>query len=508
MNYRLKFPRILLMCGMLFAILACSSSENSEPMPKDSITLKTADITLADNSASTQVVSFEATGDWRIISSEDWCTMSPTQGRSSIKAASIAIAENTTTEERTATITLQLISNTSVTASLTVKQPGKTTTEPNPKEDENIPDAVKSSATELVGKIIVGWNLGNTMESGIWDGWKGNDLDIETNWGNPKTTKAMITAIKNAGFNAVRIPVRWYVHADDDLNINTEWINRVKEVVGYAYDQGMYVVLNSHHDNWYDRLPVGYNETTIRKKFENMWKQIATAFNNDYDEHLILSAANEIIYLNSDGSENWNTPTSAHVKFAVELMQLFVNTVRATGRNNAYRCLMVQPWACNIDNALASGFSMPTDNVSGRLILEFHNYTWTYSTESADKSYYFWGKDYSSYSPWYSNGESGMDALIEKAKTNFVDKGVPVIMAEFGSVQHNKSSNENKCDESRAYYHKYVVSKAKSCGIPCFYWDNNCFTTDGENFGLLDRSTCTFPDRAKIALNGIMDGLK
>lgn len=496
------------MCGALLAVCSCSSSDDAEPATKDSITLKTADITLSDYSASTQVVSFEATGDWRVTSSETWCTMSPTSGRSSVKAFSLSIAENATTVERTATITLQLISNTSVTASLTVKQPSKTSTEPDSGGDENVPDAVKSSAAELVGKITVGWNLGNTLESGIWDGWSGDDVDIETNWGNPKTTKAMITAIKDAGFNAVRIPVRWYVHADDDMNINDAWIKRVKEVVGYAYDQGMYVVLNSHHDNWYDRLPVGYNETTIRTKFEKMWKQIATAFNNDYDEHLILSAANEIIYLNSDGSENWGTPTSTHVKFAADLMQLFVNTVRATGGNNAYRCLMVQPWACNIDNALASGFSMPTDNVSGRLILEFHNYTWTYSSENTGSDKYFWGKNYSSYSPWFSNGESQMDELLNKAKTNFVDKGIPVIMAEFGAVQHNKSSNESKCDESRAYYLEYVVSKAKSCGFPGFYWDNNCFTTDGENFGLLDRSTCTFPTRAKTALDGIMSGLK
>jgi len=497
----MKLKQILLLFAMLMCLFACSSSDDGGEPTVDSFTLSTSDVNLADAKATSQNVNFSASGDWRVRSSVTWCTPSTLQGRKSSTGITLTIDENTTTSERTATITFQMIDNESVTATLTVTQPGKEVI-----DEGTAPDAVKSNATELVSKITIGWNLGNTLESGIWDGWSGDDVDIEKNWGNPKTTKAMITAIKDAGFNAVRIPVRWYVHADDNLNIKDTWMARVKEVVDYAYSQGMYVVLNSHHDNWYDRLPVGYNEATIRTKFANMWKQIATEF-KDYDERLILSAANEIIYLNSDGSENWGTPTSTHLKFAADLMQLFVNTVRGTGGNNAWRCLMVQPWACSIDNAVDGKFTMPTDTKTNRLIFEFHNYTWNYSTET-DNACYFWGKAYSSYTPWYSNGESQMDAIFDKVKTNFIDKGIAVIMAEFGCVQHNKSSNETKCDESRAYYLKYVVNKAKSYGIPGFYWDNNCFTTDGENFGLLDRGNCTFPTRAKIALQGIMDGIK
>lgn len=502
----MKLLKYLFIAGVMLSMAACGGSSdepNDEPKSETTLTLKTGDITLSDNSASTQTVNFEATAYWKVESSATWCVPSSTQGASSIQSITLNISENQTTIERTATVKFSLASTPSVTASLTVKQPGKSNA-----DDGTAPTGMESDATTLVSKINVGWNLGNTLESGIWDGWSGNDVDIETNWGNPKTTKAMITALKDAGFNAVRLPVRWYVHADDNLNIKDTWMARVKEVVDYAYSQGMYVVLNSHHDNWYDRLPVGYDETTIRTKYANMWKQIATTF-KDYDEHLILSGANEIIYLNSDGSENWGTPTSTHLKFAADLMQLFVTTVRATGGNNEWRCLMVQPWACSLDNAVDGKFTMPEDTKTNRLIFEFHNYTWSYSSEPENSTaYYFWGKDYSSYSPWYSNGETSMDEIYSKVKTNFLDKSIAVIMGEFGCVQHNKSDNETKCDESRAYYLKYVVNKAKSYGIPGFYWDNNCFNTTGENFGLLDRSTCTFPSRAQIALQGIMDGLK
>lgn len=494
-----------MMFGATLAMAACGgSSDDPEPTPpstEDKVEITTANVTLTSNAAATQTVDFQSSGYWTASSSESWCTVSASQGAATVKQLTLTINENQTTAERTATVTIALASKASVKATITITQPGKSTA-----DEGTPPTGMESNATTLVSKITVGWNLGNTMESSPWNGYAGTDLDIETAWGNPKTTKAMITALKDAGFNAVRIPVRWYVHADENLNITDAWMNRVKEVVDYAYDQGMYVVLNSHHDNWYDRLPVGYNETTIRTKYENMWKQIATKF-KDYDEHLILSGANEIIYLNSDGSENWGTPTSTQLKFESDLMQLFVNTVRATGGNNEWRCLMVQPWACSIDNAVDGKFTMPTDSKTNRLIFEFHNYTYNYSTET-DNACYFWGKDYSSYSPWYKNGESVMDDIFSKVKTNYLDKGIAVIMAEFGCVQHNKSSNQTKCDENRAYYHKYVVSKAKSYGIPGFYWDNNCFETTGENFGLLNRKTCTFPDRAKIALQGIMDGLK
>lgn len=501
----MKFKLLLLVLGVSMSLLSCSSSDDGGETTAAKLTLNTTELSLADYKAAVQNVGFSASGDWRVRSSAAWCVPSPLQGRSSSTGITLSIDENTTTEERTATVTFQLIGNEAVTATLTVKQPGKTSATPDVDEGTP-PTGMESNATTLVSKIKVGWNLGNTLESGIWDGWSGNDVDIEKNWSNPTTTKEMIAAIKDAGFNAVRLPVCWYVHADDNLNIKATWMSRVKEVVDYAYSQGMYVVLNSHHDNWYDRLPVGYSETTIRTKYANMWKQIATAF-KDYDECLILSGANEIISLNSDGSENWGTPSSAQLKFSNDLMQLFVTTVRATGGNNAWRCLMMQPWACSIDNAVDGKFTMPTDSKTNRLIFEFHNYTWSYSSEPANSTaYYFWGKAYSSYSPWYKNGESGMDAVFSKVKTSFVDKGIAVIMGEFGCVQHNKSGNEAKCDESRAYYLKYVVSKAKSFGIPGFYWDNNCFTTDGENFGLLDRGTCTFPARAKIALQGIMDG--
>ena len=269
-----------------------------------------------------------------------------------------------------------------------------------------------------------------------------------------------------------------------NYTIDPAWMARVKEIVDYAISQDMYVILNSHHDTWYDRLPVGYNEKDINTKFENMWTQIATYF-KDYDEHLIFAGTNEIIRLNADGSENWGAPTDAHFKFANNLMQLFVNTVRATGGNNEWRCLMVQPWACNPGNATNSKFVMPTDTKDCRLILEFHCYDpYNYTVGKGQKD-----NKWAEHEPQQSELDA-VKGTLNTLNRKFVMKNIPCIMAEFGSTQDNTHPSGNtKADQIRADYHKFIVSSAKPYDIPCFYWDNFCFDTTGENFGLLDRNS-------------------
>ncbi len=503
MNLFKKFFFCLFASVLALGFAACGGDDDDDPAPTPgggggSSTTESTILTLSTSDAVTKEVSFNVKENWKATSDAAWCTVSPAQGTAGEgKKVTISIAENTNKEARTANIVVKTISSNSFTYNITINQPAFTE-KPKPGGDSNAPEGMKLTADLLVKQIKVGWNLGNTCEAGIWDGWSGDDLTIETNWLNPKvyTSKAMFTTLKNAGFNAIRIPTRWYLHADNDLNINEKWLARVKEIVDYAVSQDMYVILNSHHDNWYDRLPVGYNEADIRKKFEHMWTQIATYF-KDYDEHLILAGANEIIKLKSNGEEDWGSPSDANIKFANDLMQLFVNTVRATGGNNEWRCLMVQPWACNPGNATNDKFVMPTDTKDCRLILEFHCYD-PYDYATPKKKHEVTDAEFTAI-------KGTLNALNRK----FVMKNIPCIMAEFGSTQDNKHPSGNaKADQIRADYHKFIVSSAKPYDIPCFYWDNYCFETTDENFGLLDRKNCNFPARAKIALDGIMEGLK
>ena len=103
-------------------------------------------------------------------------------------------------------------------------------------------------SVELVKEIKIGWSLGNTLDS------TAAGITAETAWGNKKTTKEMITAVKDAGFNAIRVPVTWGTHMDAENNVDEEWMNRVQEVVDYAYSQDMFVILNIHHEDWHDPL--------------------------------------------------------------------------------------------------------------------------------------------------------------------------------------------------------------------------------------------------------------
>ena len=97
--------------------------------------------------------------------------------------------------------------------------------------------------------MTLGWNLGNTFDATDDDGYCKNDLDIESSWCGVKTTKEMIDAVKAAGFKTLRLPVSWHNHIDDEYQINEAWLNRVQEVMDYAIDNDMYVILNIHHDN-------------------------------------------------------------------------------------------------------------------------------------------------------------------------------------------------------------------------------------------------------------------
>lgn len=512
MNLFKKFFLCLFASVLALGFAACGSDDD-DPAPTPggggSSTTETKILTLSNSDATTQEVPFNVKENWKATSDAAWCKVSPEQGTAGNgKKITISIEENLDKEARTAHVTVKTINSTSFTYNITITQPAFTE-KPKPEGDKDAPEGMKLTADLLVQQIKVGWNLGNTCEA--TDEWTdqngikhdngsyvegGANLFTETSWQKENTTKAMFTALKNAGFNAIRVPVRWYRHADKDMNINKEWMARVKEIVDYAVSQDMYVILNSHHDNWYDRLPVGYNEKDINTKFENMWTQIATYFKN-YDEHLIFAGANEIIRLNANGTENWNAPTDAHFKFANNLMQIFVNTVRATGGNNEWRCLMVQPWACNPGNAISNQFVMPTDTKNCRLILEFHCYD-PYDYATPKKKHDVTDDD-----------RTAVKKTLDNLNRKFVMKNIPCIMAEFGSTQDNTHPSGNaKADQIRADYHKFIVSSAKPYDIPCFYWDNYCFETTGENFGLLDRKNCNFPARAKIALDGIMAGLK
>ena len=342
-----------------------------------------------------------------------------------------------------------------------------------------IPD---TEAFEFVNNMKIGWNLGNTFDATA-SGTVANELSIESSWCGTLTTKEMIDAVKEAGFETIRIPVSWHNHlTDDNFTISQAWMDRVQEVVDYAVENDLYIIINIHHDidfaYYYPTTPYLENST---KYVTAIWSQVAARF-ADYDDHLIFESVNEP-RMTGTNYEWWLDPAVDSCKDAVncinQLNQVFVDTVRATGGNNTSRYLMVPGYGASPDGALNDNFTLPTDTVENKLILSVHAYTpYKFALQAMGES---GATDRFSASSASSTGD--IDGFLTKIYTKFVANGVPVVIGEFGA--RDKEGNL----QDRVDYATYYIAAAKSRGITCCWWDNNAFNGEGENFGLLDRNS-------------------
>jgi len=334
--------------------------------------------------------------------------------------------------------------------------------------------ALALTSQQVVEEMGIGWNLGNTLESyGDWI--NGSTVQqYETAWGNPVATKQLIDAIKNNGFNSIRIPVSWSNLMGANYEINQNLFARVKEVVDWVIDDGMYAIINIHYDGgWIEKF--GTNESTMaNQKYNSIWTQVATYFKN-YDEHLIFESLNEEgcwddVWNRYSGTGNKNSAYST----LNTINQNFVDIVRSTGSNNRYRHLLIAGYCTDIDLTVDASFKMPND-VANRLIVSVHYYTpSTFTILEKDED---WGKFAGT---WGTDTEvNALIADFDKLKKRFVDNGTPVIIGEYGTVLTNKDKDS---------VHKYLLTCAQyatSLGICPMLWDN------GDHF---DRKGYKFKD--------------
>lgn len=320
------------------------------------------------------------------------------------------------------------------------------------------------TAKELTANMKVGWNLGNSLDA------LGSGMSSETAWGNPKTTKAMIDDIKAEGFNTVRIPVSWGRHTDKNGNVDEQWMARVKEVVDYAYKNGMYVILNSHHDNeYYDIGGCAKSDKTYKaseKKMTKLWTQIANEFKK-YNEHLIFETMNEP---RTEGSaKEWTGGTGAERDVVNNLNAAIVEAIRATGGNNEYRYIMIPAYAATSNMGALRALKLPEDD---RIIVSVHAYSpYNYAMNGS------YSKDFS------DSDKKELDKFFSDLNSIFISKGVQVVIGEFGAT--NKDNEADRC-----LWAEYYIKGAGKYGIPCIWWDNNSGTAKGsECFGIYDRKT-------------------
>lgn len=539
------------------------NSCKSEPEIEPEITLAKEEITFAEISG-TSVLAIKTNMPWTATSSQSWCTLTPASGEAGTKQITVAVTENTTNDTREALITITAGSlskqvnvtqevvkfsidnkefnieaaggdivvtiQTSSTYTTTI-QPGwiilkstsadnKTQTFTVAENNSNVTrggnilyvsgalsDTVKvqqagktlsipadvtgmcSDAKTLAAKMFMGWNPGNSLEC----------PGSETAWGNPKITQLLIDSVKAAGFNAIRIPCAWDSHLEDATTnqIKAAWLARVKEVVDYCINDDIYVVLNIHWDGgWLEENPTYAKQIAVNAKQKTLWEQIAVYF-RDYDEHLMFAGTNEV-------HANYSTPTAENNTVQQSYNQTFIDAVRSTGGRNAYRNLIVQAYNTNIDHAV-SFLKVATDNIADRMIVEVHYYDpWDFAGDGSS-SIYLWGSSYSSFGSISSWGqESHVVTQFNKMKTNFVDKGYPVILGEYGAIRRSSLTGDALTHHlaSRAFYLEYVTEQAKNNGMVPFYWDNG--GTGNNGFALFNRNTNNVFDRQ--SLNALMNG--
>lgn len=343
-------------------------------------------------------------------------------------------------------------------------------------------DIPESDALAFVQNMKIGWNLGNTFDA-TRDNYKGDEMSIESYWVGVKTSEAMIQAVKDAGFNTIRIPASWHNHVDADFNISEKWLSRVQEVVDFAISRGMYVILNTHHDvsvQYY--YPNTENFEVSSRYIARVWGQLAEKF-RDYDEHLIFESMNEPRLVGS--AYEWNFDAKAPecldaMDCICKLNQIFVDTVRASGGNNAERYLMVPSYAAAAYSALSDAFHLPEDNADNKIIVSVHAYTpYAFALQDGGTDQF---TDRTNTAQASEIG-SFMNGLYDR----YVTKGIPVVIGEFGA--RDKKGNT----QSRVNYAACYIALASARGITCCWWDNNGFTGNGELFGLLNRQKMSWP---------------
>lgn len=362
-----------------------------------------------------------------------------------------------------------------------------------------LPAAAQSEAFDLVMRMGVGWNLGNALDSidnrrrGIEGSLRDNIPAVifyETYWGNPVTTRAVIDSVARKGFGAVRIPVTWTDHLDDDFNIRPEWLDRVEQVVNYVLDAGMYCIINLHHDTgsgswpWLRADPD--NIEWMEEKLSRVWAQIAVHF-KDYGHRLLFESFNEIL----DVYSNWGGAGREAYGAVNRLNQAFVDTVRGTGGNNAERFLVVKTYAAGVAADILEAFVLPEDSAEGRLLVGVHYYgvlpfSWRQENVHWEPAYSDWD---------YIRDGRPVEEIMGRLWVRFIYEGIPVIIGEFGAQNKNNTRD-------RINFAVHYVAAAARYGITCFWWDDGGGAADAESvtsYALLDRfsNEWFFPELAE-----------
>jgi aryl-phospho-beta-D-glucosidase BglC (GH1 family) len=454
------FYKIVLLLIITGFSVSCSKDDED---PQLSVSVKT--VSFEPEGGTSEEITIEANSTWSISNSAtSWLQLSKVSGNNGATVTTVTAASNETQFTRSVVLTVE--AGNGQARRIIVTQLGSLY--PSYNVSPKVPDetGMGSTAMQLSAKMHLGINFGNTMVT-----------PVEGEW-NSKVTESYVKFVKQIGFNSVRLSVGWvwgHLSDPDKMKIDPVWLNRVHTVVKWCVENDMYVIVNAHADlGWLENNVNVSQQELVNAKQKALWEQIATGL-RDFDEHLIFASTNEPAV---DNAEQMAVLDTYH--------QTFVNAVRATGGQNSYRVLVVQGPRTNGELTYNLMNTLPTDKVPNKLMVEIHNYTPATFTLLIDedvswgKMAYYWGAgNLSTIEPERNanSGEEDIDDEFQKMKKKFVDKGIPVVLGEYGTwrrtadldkphpldmVQHNKSVD---------HWAYYVTKQAKVNGLLPFWWE-------------------------------------
>lgn len=478
---------------------ACDDKKEApDPEPEEKVVLKASPLQLSfEAEGGVQEVSITSNGVWQIdFSGSAWArpNISSGQGNATVK---ITADSNSELVSRNATMKIKAKGI----EALELKIEQAAGIEPDVFEydayiEPDNTDMRDLTSLELSSLMGVGWNLGNSLEAiivndGVFSGG-------ENSWGNPSTSKALIDAVKAAGFDNIRIPVSWSHKLADKENmlISLKWLQRVEEVINYALDNDMYVMINMHWDGGWLNQPVYSKQEELNHRLATYWEQIAAYF-RDYDDHLLFAGTNEVLF-----EGDFGTPTAEYLDVQNSFNQTFVNAVRATGGRNTYRHLVVQGYNTNFTHTI-NGFVMPEDATENRLFIETHFYDpWEFAIKTDGTFNTQWGAPAAGGDVSLWGQEDHVDASFASMKSEFVDKGIALILGEYSPTHRTDLIGEAYTlhQASRVYYIEYVTRAALKSKMVPMYWDNGHAGNNGS--AIFNRSSGELVDQE--ALDAIM----
>ena len=317
-----------------------------------------------------------------------------------------------------------------------------------PQNTEETKTAPKSNIQSVVNAMQPGWNLGNTLDATGVD---------ETTWGNPRVTQQLIKQIAKQGFKSIRIPITWDQHigAAPDYTIDPAYLNRVEEVVRWALDSNLYVMINMHHDSWLWVSSMEKNHDSVLARYKASWTQISNRFKS-YPDKLIFESINEPRF-----SEGGTVDEAKMVQMVEELNVSFHQIVRQSGGHNDVRPLVLptlftSPAQARMDELYQTITQLNDPN----LIATVHYYGfWPFSVNIAG------------YTTFEKDTKNDIIQMFDNVYNTFVAKGIPVIVGEYGLLGFDRNTGVIEQGEKLKFF-EFLSQYLESKQITSMLWDN------------------------------------